>query len=163
MSNTVRWGVSPVLAAPQPLEVTFCRCVAAASQPHQRVTSWSRPPSWRADLLALVEVRVQVMGSQEGCVRVSVEGVQQTAYQCQRSTAAWQEHGCLTVCIHDTKITMPIHPREGFKEAIQMSRWWALPFPLISLLWQNQLFAGVGHWNVFCSVWFLCYYCISVN
>lgn len=76
-------------------------------------------------------------GQPRGCVRVSAEGVQQTVYQCQRSTAAWQEHGCLTVCIHYAEITMPIHPREGFKEALQMSRWWALPFPLTSLLWQN--------------------------
>lgn len=105
--------------------------------------------------------------SKRGVEGSQVSGFSKPVYQCQRSTSTWQDHTCLslhlTVCISYTKITMPVHPREGFKKTKQISRWWALPFPLTRTSWQRQLLAGLGHWKVFCFVCFLCYYCVSVN
>lgn len=101
-------------------------------------------------------------------------GLSKLIYQCHESTSAQWDHTCLGLHLqpphcaelsrsNSLKQRCCTHLKEGFKEAIQFSRWWVLPFPLTSLSWQNQLFAGLGHWNVFCFICFLCYYCISVN
>lgn len=115
-------GISSITAFGVHVLQLCCRSL----QPHRKVAQVKARR--RADLLALVQVRIRVMGSQEGCGRILGEWVQQTCLSemhiCSGGShlprsASPASPPCVSTALQQQHRG---HPREGFKETIQISR-----------------------------------------